>query len=180
MGKSNRAGWGVLAAAVAALILSFAVYYRHFTTELWNQWSGLFSRLTGSGKTGAPGSVDTTQSAGLLDFFARRGVWLGPSVVLGALAGLLPLRAIGANVRALLFAWLGAGLVFALLDRALGDTVRWYYLAGAPLALLAGRFFGSLALRTRPGRVLSGLVLSVILFQTLVFWIGELIFTRYH
>ncbi|MGA7733805.1 MAG: hypothetical protein WCD37_21285, partial [Chloroflexia bacterium] len=87
-------------------------------------------------------------------------------------------RRLGA-VRALIFSWLAATLVFALLDSFVGDSIRWYYLGAAPIALLAGRFLALLASRQRWCRPLAILTLSAALLHMLLFWI-DLIYIRYH
>ena len=92
----------------------------------------------------------------------------------------MPTRVGGSPARALLLCWLAAAAVFALLDQRLGDTVRWYYLAAAAVALLAGRFLALIFQRGRAERVLFTLSLSLLLIQLLNFWVGDLIFTRYH
>jgi hypothetical protein len=97
-----------------------------------------------------------------------------------AAAGLVQLRGMSALSRGLLLSWLGAAGLFALLDRAVGDTIRWYYVAAAPVALLAGRYLALLAARRRAAALLVALSILTVLFQTLGLWVGEFIFLRYH
>ena len=93
----------------------------------------------------------------------------------GTLLVLLPRAA-----RALLFSWLVAGAIFFALDQAVGDAIRWYYLVAAPIALVAGRYLALLSWRGRASKLLTVLLLAAMLMQLLYFWVGDLIFTRYH
>jgi hypothetical protein len=177
MGRGSLRGWLVLAGFGGALLASFALYYRHFISEIWSQWSGIFRRLTGG--TISEGEVQGA-GEGFLERSARRiSQLLGFETFLPAIAGaLLPIRHSGG--RALLTAWLIAAALFFLLDQALGDSVRWYFLAAAPLALLSGRYLNKIAARGRVGTILTALVVTAALWHLMQIWVGELIFTRYH
>jgi hypothetical protein len=166
------AAWG------AALLSGFAVYYWHFADEISRQWSRVFERL-GGGRSAA-GAESGGRASGLLEFLGRRVVWVGPVATIAAVFGSFALRGLPRASGALLMSWLATALVFALLDQALGDTVRWYYLAAAPIALLAGRFLALLVGRPRAPGLLATLSLVLLLWQTLSFWVGDLIFVRYH
>lgn len=170
--------WAVLGAGLLGLVVSIAAYYHHFATEVWNQWSGLFRRLLGD-RTGPDTPAPSRPDAGWLDFAERRSPLVGPLLLVSAVTGGL----LGGRPRGygpLLACWLLAALVFAALDRVVGDAVRWAYLAAAPLALLAGRFLASTHSRGRAGRPFTVLAFASILWSTLTFWIGDLIFTHYH
>jgi hypothetical protein len=104
---------------------------------------------------------------------------LGGLTAITGLAGAALLPRTTAAVRALLLSWLAATAVFALLDQAVGDSVRWYYLGAVPVALLAGRFFSLLVARRGPARLITGLLVAAMLLQMLTYWVG-LIYTRYH
>ena len=116
----------------------------------------------------------------MLDFLLRRIPWIGPLALIAALFGLAVPAKVELSVRALLLSWLAAAALFGLLDQRLGDTVRWYYLAAAAVALLAGRFLAMFLQRGLAARLLFTLSLSLMLIQLLTFWVGDLIFTRYH
>src|SRR5207253_2602959 len=53
-------------------------------------------------------------------------------------------------------------------------------LGAAAVALLSGRYFGLLLSRGRAARCLVALSLAAMLAHLLGFWVGDLIFTRYH
>jgi hypothetical protein len=167
----------VLAGFGGALLASFALYYRYFVNEIWAQWSGIFRRFS----EGASGGIAATAaSEGFLERSARRiSQLIGFQTLLPALAGaFLPVRQ--APVRVLLNAWLLAAAFFFLVDQALGDAVRWYFLAAAPISLLAGRYLGEIAGRNRTGIALTALLVTAALWHLLQIWVGDLIFTRYH
>jgi hypothetical protein len=176
-GRGSRRGWLVLAGFGGALLASFALYYRYFVNEIWAQWSGIFRRFS----EGASGGIAATAaSEGFLERSARRiSQLIGFQTLLPALAGaFLPVRQ--APVRVLLNAWLLAAAFFFLVDQALGDAVRWYFLAAAPISLLAGRYLGEIAGRNRTGIALTALLVTAALWHLLQIWVGDLIFTRYH
>ena len=171
------ASWWLVGAFGIALVGSFALYYWRFTTEMRNQLTGVLARVGGQGTA-------TTPSRGIGTIFRRLGEKVGLLVGFGALlAGAFGAALTGrANlaVRGLLFAWLAASTIFALLDQALGDAIRWYYLAAAAIALLAGRYLALLLLRRRAANLLVTLSLLTMLAHLLWFWVGDLIFVRYH
>ena len=172
----------VLAAFGGALLASFALYYWRFIADIWSQLSAVLRRFLGlEARANVPASgVTEVVRETFLERTSRRIAQLvGFEAALPALFGaLLPIRQ-GA-VRALTLSWLGAALLFFAVDQALGDAVRWYYLAAAPLALLAGRYLGQLAGRGRAGALLTALLISAALWHLLQIWVGDLIFTRYH
>ncbi len=172
--------WAVVGASGAALAASFAVYYWRFLDVMWGQIADVLGKLTGrqpasaTPTTGQPGFVD-----GLLKLPGKVVQLSGGLLVIPAGFGSAFLSRLPAAARALLYSWLGAALIFALLDRVVGDSVRWYYLAAAPIALLAGRFLALLIARRKWASRLAALALSAALLQMLTFWI-DLIYTRYH
>ena len=176
-GRAYGAAWVVVGAFVVSLAASFLLYYRNFAAEMWHQWSGVLARLSGSGPRGGP-PVDASSLPG--GIWNRIATWLGVLAALMGLFGAFFLARLAPTARALLVCWLFACAIFALLDQALGDAVRWYYLAAAPASLLAGGFLALLTTRGRPARALTALVLLALLTHLLLFWVGELIFTRYH
>lgn len=171
--------WSMLGVFGVAFSASVAVYYWRFLDVMWGQIADVFDRLFARG-----GSGDAATNRGsLLDGLSRlpeKMVQLSGGLLVltgGFGAALLPGKKLG--VRALLVSWLGAALVFAMLDRVLGDSVRWYYLAAAPLALLAGRFLALLGMRKGWASKLAILVLAAALLQMIQFWV-DLIYVRYH
>ncbi len=174
------AAWTLVGAFGVALVASFALYYWRFTGEMWSQWSGAFRRLAGN-KVGSAQAVGTTQSGNaLINFVAKRSGWIGQLPVITATCGATQAVSLKGTARALLVSWLVAAAAFALLDQTLGDTIRWYYLGAAPVALLAGRYLGLLSQRGKVAQLLAAFSLLVMLFYVLTFWVGDLIFTRYH
>lgn len=172
--------WVVLGASGAALGASFAAYYWRFLDVIWGQIADVFGKLGGR-QSSQP--VSGVQQPGLADGLAKlpgKIVQLsgGLLVILAGFGGGLLSRRVGA-ARWLLFSWLAATMVFALLDRVVGDSVRWYYLGAAPLALFAARFLASLGVRHRWSRAFVALAIVAALLQMLTFWI-DLIYTRYH
>jgi hypothetical protein len=176
-GRANGAAWVIVGVFVGSLAASFLLYYRNFAAEIWHQWSGVLARLSGSGPPG-----DTSADAPSLPggIWNRIVTWIGALAAQIGLFGALFLLRLAPTARALLVCWLTACAIFALLDQVLGDAVRWYYLAAAPVSLLAGGFLAPLTTRGRPARALTALVLLALLYHLLLFWVGELIFTRYH
>jgi hypothetical protein len=170
----------LLVAAGLALVGSIALYYWHFASEIWNQWSDVLGKLAGN----KPSQSSTTSSQG--SFLASLPKLPGKvfdligglMVIVGAFGAAL-LRHVNAPARALLGSWLVATIIFALLDQVVSDSVRWYYLGAAPMALLAGCFLTGLLARGIWARTLTLLVLSGMALYMLVFWVG-LIYTRYH
>jgi hypothetical protein len=177
LGKRGTRGWLVLAGFGGALLASLALYYRHFINEMWSQWSEAFRRLSEN-------RFDRVDPAQVRESFIERSArrisqLIGFQTFLPALVGaFLPVR--HAAVRALLNAWLLSVAFFFVVDQALGDAVRWYFLAAAPVALLAGRYLGEVAGRSRTGVALTALLVTAALWHLLQIWVGDLIFTRYH
>ena len=171
--------WLFVGTWAAALLVSCGVYYLNFIAEISRQWSGVLKRLLGRDTFGSA-SNEVAPGLNFADFAGRRLIWIGPMTALTALFGATQLRGMARLSRALLLSWLGAALVFAVLDQALGDTVRWYYLAAAPVSFLAGRYLSLIAARRRAASILAALSLLAMLFHTLAFWVGDLIFVRYH
>jgi hypothetical protein len=144
---------------------------------MWDQWSAVAARLFGARSARPPAGSD---GGGLLDFALRRANWLGRWIALAAPWGLAGTARRRSGWLPLVGCWLVASGLFALLDQMLGDTVRWYYLAAAPLALFAGRFLASLVGRRGAARALAVLVVASAALEFLTFWVGDLILTRYH
>lgn len=175
--------WTLLASAGVALIGSFALYYWRFLQDIAGQIGDLFDKL-GSGPSN-PVLAGVTEAAkpgfgqSLLKLPVKVGQLVSWPATITAVAGTALFSRASSAVRALLFSWLAAGLVFALLDQVVGDSVRWYCLAAAPVALVAGRFLSLLSARSAPARLLTTLLVAAMLLQMLTFWLG-LIYTRYH
>jgi hypothetical protein len=178
----RRVVWPALMALVVALAAGYVLYYWHFTADMWNQLSGVLQRLVGVRIVPAIPQAPEP----LLSRFARKlDRLVGTMPLLGAVfgSGLWLCGSVGRAQRAavgLMGAWLAASALFFLLDQTLGDAVRWYYLAAAPVSMLAGGFAAQLTARGRVGRALSGLVLAAVGWSLLLVWVGELILTRYH
>jgi hypothetical protein len=175
--------WTLLGAAGVALVGSFVLYYRLFLNEIGGQFGDLFGKL-GSGSTQRAvadplGAVQSGFGESLLKLPGKVGQLVGGVTAITGLVGAALLSRTGSAVRALLFSWLAASLVFALLDQVVGDSVRWYYLGAAPVALVAGRFLSLLVARRGPTRLLTALLIAAMLLQMLTYWVG-LIYTRYH
>jgi hypothetical protein len=170
--------WRLLGAFGAALGAGVALYYWRFLDVIGAQFGALFGRLggqgSGSGITGATGLLDS-----LLKLPEKIAQLSGGFLVIGAAFGSALLARRPRAVSLLLLSWLVATFVFALLDRVVGDSIRWYYLGAAPIALLAGRFLALLLERGAWSRTLVVLTLMLALLQMLEFWI-DLIYTRYH
>jgi hypothetical protein len=137
------------------------------------------SRLTGDGGIDAlqPPRRGLAESVGRLP--GKIADLVGWPVVIAGLGGMIGSRAKATGARALVGAWLAASLVFAVLDQVVGDAVRWYYMAAAPLALAAAVFLRRLDARRTSGRGLAVLVIAAMSWYALTFWVN-LIFTRYH
>ncbi len=191
-GKRPTRSWHLILGFSLSLVASFALYYRHFISDIWEQFSALFGRL-GGGKAqeiASPDAAPLRQQPLYEKLLGKVANLVGVPATLAGLFGLfLPetrestgsrRSPVDGQARALILAWLGAAALFLLLDQTLGDAVRWYYLAAAVIALLAGRFLAALSAKGRAAQVLVGLVLSIMLLYLLTTWVGDLIFTRYH
>ncbi len=165
-----------------SMLASVLVFYTHFAKEISDQFAALFQRLTGGKTPGtSPPSPPFSNEEPLYQKFGRKLARLSGIVpLLTGIWGFFMIGRLPAQARNLLIAWLAAAGFFFLLDQALGDAIRWYYLAAAPLSLLAGRFFGLVAARGRGARTLVAFSFVVMLVQLLYIWVGDLIFTRYH
>jgi hypothetical protein len=175
--QASGDGWMVVGALVLAAAASFALYYRNFTSEIWAQFADLFQRLSGEGKQAAGSGQHAANTFSRLGM--KLGTLIGVAPLVTGLSGLLLIR-LPRQAVALLSSWLLAGAIFFLLDQAVGDAIRWYYLAAAPIALLTGRYLALLLRRGTAATVLVVLSLAAMLMQLLYFWVGDLIFTRYH
>lgn len=175
-----RSAWAFVGAAAAALAISILLYYWRFTDVVWTQFADLLRKLGGGGEAPPAGAaVQPRLVDGLLKLPEKAVELLGAVLVVSSVAGSALLSRSQRAVRALLFAWLAAVVLFALLDRVVGDSIRWYYLGAVPLALLAGRFLAALYVRGKWSLLLATLAILAALFHMLVFWI-QLIYTRYH
>ncbi|HST05781.1 MAG TPA: hypothetical protein VLQ48_13730 [Chloroflexia bacterium] len=180
-GEPARA-WILLGAGGAALLGSFVLYYWRFLENIAGQFGDFFGKLGGTSSSPVSATGDSVKPSfgeSVLKLPGKAGQLLGGLTAITGLAGVALLPRTMAAVRALLLSWLAATLVFALLDQAVGDSVRWYYLGAVPLALLAGRFLSLLAARRGPARLITALLVAVTLLQMLTYWVG-LIYTRYH
>lgn len=187
-GRKPRGGLALLGALGLASVFGFVVYYRNVLDLIGNHFGHLLERFSGAqtapitsgGSTAIPPRGGGGLSLQKLGGKVARLVGLAP-FLLGA-TGLFRLAPLSGAARAWLGSWVLVAALFALLDQALGDTIRWYYLGAAAVALLAGRYLGVLAsfVVTRPARWFITLVLLAMLWQLLYIWIGDLIFSRYH
>ncbi|MFL5733614.1 MAG: hypothetical protein ACJ78Q_10475 [Chloroflexia bacterium] len=175
----NSRAWALLGSFAVSFLGSFAVYYWRFLTEMWGQLSSALNRASGA-RTGSSGGQRLDAGVVLRKLSEKVVLLTGIPVLVTGLLGALLARGIGPAARALLLCWLAAAALFALLDQTLGDAIRWYYLGAAVLALLVGRFLGLLLGRGPAARWLVALSLLVMLAHLLDFWVGDLIFTRYH
>ncbi|HEX8599609.1 MAG TPA: hypothetical protein VF952_13975 [Chloroflexia bacterium] len=176
-GQAPDRGWRLIRVFSFAVAVSFASYYRNVLDLIGNHFGGLLGRVGGAQEQ----SGTSTALSFSLEKLARKVVYLvGPLQLLLALSSGL----VGTWLKAVAWAWLGSWLViggiFALLDQALGDAIRWYYLVAAAVALLSGRMLGLLGHRGRPARWLVALLMAVMTWQLLNTWVGDLIFYRYH
>jgi hypothetical protein len=180
-GDPTRA-WTLLGAGGAALLGSFALYYWRFLENIAGQFGDFFGKLGGAPSSPVTATGNTVKSSfgeSVLKLPGKTGQLLGGLTAITGLAGAALLPRTTTAMRALLLSWLAATAVFALLDRAVGDSVRWYYLGAVPVALLAGRFLSLLVARRGPARWITGLLVAAMLLQMLTYWVG-LIYTRYH
>ena len=187
-GRPHARSWHLLLGFGLSLLASVALYYRNFLKEIWEQFSALVGKLAG-GKVQEAEAVSegSLRRQPLYEkLLGKVASLMGTAPLLAGLFGLAMSNqrnnraSAGRQARALLVSWLGAALMFLLLDQTLGDAVRWYYLAAAAVALPGGRFLTGVWSTSRAGRLLVGLALTVTLMHLLTFWVGDLIFTRYH
>lgn len=183
--RNTAAGWALVGSLGLGVVAAFALYYRNVLDIIGNHFSHVLVRLTSGNWVVAPGVGDATASKGGLSLSKLGGKvdrLVGTVPFLLGVAGAFFLGRINSAARAWLASWLFVVCFFALLDQALGDTIRWYYLGAAALALLAGRFLSLLwhLVNTRRARLLVALLLIVMLWHLLFIWVGDLIFLRYH
>jgi hypothetical protein len=172
----QRAG-AVLAALAAATVLAFVLYYANWLPEMRGQIAGTLDR----GRQGTPLDL-----AALGSRTARRLAeqW-GGALALGAFAGLGTLLAGQTRrvPRRLFAAWigaaLGAGAIFAALDQAVGDSIRYPLLLAPWAALGAGTFWGLLARRGAAGPLFVALLAATAAWHLLTRWV-DLVLTHYH
>jgi hypothetical protein len=172
----QRAG-AVLAALAAATLLAFVLYYANWLPEMRAQIEGTLNR---------GGAGTAFDGAALVSRTARRlaDQW-GGALALGAVAGLGALLAAQTRPvpRRLLATWigaaLGAGAIFAALDQAVGDSIR-YPLLLAPWALLgACSSLGLLARRGAAGPLFVAVLAATAAWHLLTRWV-DLVLTHYH
>jgi hypothetical protein len=168
----------LLGAWLVAMAASVGFYYWHFAGEISTQFGRVLGKLSGQPTT-PPAEGGTSFARGLARLPAKVYDLVGGLAVISGAAGVVGLSRTSSAARALLWCWLLAALIFALLDQVVGDSVRWYYMAAAPVSLLAGRFLTALVVRVGVARTLAWIVLGAMALNMLVFWTG-LIFLRYH
>lgn len=184
-GRHPVQAWVALGLVGATLGSSLLLYYCNVLDYIEAHFAHVLQKALHAG-----GSVDKTQSAGTGGGRFQLGklgakveqLWSAPAIIVAVLGStrVAPLKPAAG---AWLGSWLGVALFFALLDQLLGDAIRWYYLGAAALALLVGRGLALLFERRRGNRyavLLVYLVLGAMLEHLLSYWVGDLIFTRYH
>lgn len=177
LGWGSDRGWRLIRLISFSVAVSFVTYYRNVLDLIANHFGGLLGRLTGANATEGA----ATPQAFSLDKLARKVAYLvGPAQVLAAATAAVVGLKLNRVASGWLGTWLVVGVVFALLDQALGDAIRWYYMVAAAVSLLAGRTLGLLAKRGRIGRWLAALLVAALLWQLLNTWVGDMIFYRYH
>ncbi|MDQ3704289.1 MAG: hypothetical protein M3437_03525 [Chloroflexota bacterium] len=174
-GLAPDRGWRLIRVFSFAAAVSFVAYYRNVVDLVGNHFGGLLGRV-GEGQGGTASALSFS-----LEKLARKVVYLvGPAQLILALMGAVT----GTRLKAVAWAWLGSWLavggLFALLDQALGDAIRWYYLVAAAVALLLGRLLGLLGQRGRLARWFVTLLLAAMTWHLLNTWVGDMIFYRYH
>lgn len=176
-GSATERSWPLIQVLSLSVAVSFLVYYRDVLDLIANH----VGKVLGKFAVGQGQSVGVAPQSFSLDKLARKVTYLVGSVhVLAAAAGSLT----GIRLKGAAWGWVGSwltvGALFALLDQALGDAIRWYYLAAAAVALLAGRCLGLISARGRIGRWFAALLFAVMLWHLLHTWVGDMIFFRYH
>ncbi len=189
-GGRPRRSWYLLFGYIISLIASFAFYYRFFLSEMWEQFSALAARFTSRSQSisAGDGAIPVAVTPFYEKLTSKIASLVGLPLSISALIGFVLPRTsdlrltveVDRQARALMLCWVGVAAFFLLLDQALGDAIRWYYLAAALLALVGGRFLERLGMKGRVAPLLVGLILSVMLLQLLNSWVGDQIFTRYH
>jgi hypothetical protein len=167
----------VLAALAAATLLAFVLYYANWLPEMRAQ---IEDTLRGGGQGAA------FDLGALVSRTARRLAeqW-GGALALGAFAGLGTLLAGQTRrvPRRLFAAWigaaLGAGAIFAALDQAVGDSIRYPLLLAPWAALGAGTFWGLLARRGAAGPLFVAVLAATAAWHLLTRWV-DLVLTHYH
>jgi hypothetical protein len=174
-GHAPYRGWRLIRVLSFVAAVSLAAYYRNVLDLIGNHFGGYLDRI-GGGQGGATSALSFS-----LEKLARKVAYLvGLAQLTLAMSGGIA----GTRLQAVAWAWLGSWLavggLFALLDQALGDAIRWYYLVAAALALLSGRLLGLMGQRGRLARWFVTLLLAAMTWQLLNTWVGDMIFYRYH
>jgi hypothetical protein len=146
---------------------------------MWAQWSGALSRVLDPAQETSPSGARPGFSEMLGRLPGRLVDLVGVTLLSSGLFGAAIVQKVAPSARALVFSWLLAAALFMVLDAAIGDVLRWYYLGAAPLALLAGRFLGVVSARGGHARLFVALAVLAMVLQMMTFWV-TLIFTRYH
>ncbi len=162
----------LLAASGIALLASYLLYYVHYNSQIVGQVQQVLS-----GKGGAAGTATLASITGELL------AWQGWVILPLAVAGLVLLGQQGADRWrvGLLAGWLAAGLLFALLELRVKDTVRYNYLLAPALSLLAGvaaGWLGDRAASRERKAIVYALLVGAALGYCLLVW-GDLIFGSY-
>ncbi len=170
-GHAPDRGWRLVRVISFIAAASLISYYRNVLDLISNHIGGYLSKAGGA----------TSALSFSPEKLARKLVYLvGPAQLILATSG----GAVGTRLKAVAWAWLGSWLVVggvcALLDQALGDAIRWYYLVAAAVALFSGRLLGLLGQRGRLARWFVTLLLAAMTWQLLNTWVGDMIFYRYH
>lgn len=175
--NGRRQALALAACFVAAVVISYALYY-HFHTSLI---LGHVNDFLG-GDTNARGTEDTASFAQRLrNLWGGLLLWWGWPALPLALAGINLLRRLRPSPQLwLALAWLGTAIPFALGELVAGLSVRFHLFVGPALALVAGwalwQLWGS---HRRFGPVTSLLIASFWLWQALALW-SDRVLHAYH
>jgi hypothetical protein len=162
---------------VAALVISYALYYHFHTSLLLGHVRDFLS-----GDTDARGTEDSASfSQRLSNLWGGLLLWWGWPALPLALAGVNLLRRLRPSPQLwLALAWLGTAIPFALAELVAGLSVRFHLFVGPALALVAGWALWQLwCSHRRFGPVASLLIGGFWLWQALSLW-SDRVLHAYH
>ncbi len=126
----------LLTIALVAVVLSIALYYRHFGDVYADQWARISGEMAKPAELSDPGQRSIAQRALSVPMYLQ--TYYGWPVIVLAVAGVATLIRRRHALALTLWAWLGAALVYLVLGVLTPVDMRHYLAAFPAAAILAG------------------------------------------